>query len=430
MIKPPLKIALLYLVFGVLWITLSDHLLFIIFTPEEVQHLKMLQTYKGLFFILFTATLLFILIRRNSVHLVDRLREFKLLNKQLVEKSIELEKTEKQYSDLFSISPLPMWVFDMETLKFLAVNKAAIKHYGYTEEEFLNMTLRDIRMAKDVRSFEEILNFTIKYNQNSFHSNVRHVKKNGEIIDVDIKTDFIEHKGKRARLVLINDVTELLEVQRNLSLANDNIIKVEDLERERIAAEMHDGLIQHMVATKHILSMLPIDKSDPNSSKFYKMLTELIDNSIIECQRVIYDLRPKDLNESGLGYAINRIIKKYNVGNDFKVIADIDADIEESLSENVKFNLFRIFQENLNNTMKHSRATEAKIKIYLLEHTLYYEFSDNGIGITHDILQKDTSFFALKTRLSSIGGKFTVKTSESKGSSFKFMIPLVGNEKI
>lgn len=236
-LNPPLRIALIYLVFGVLWITLSDHLLFIVFTPDEVKELAVLQTFKGIFFILFTATLLFIMIRRNSVHLVDRLREFKLLNMQLVEKSIELERTEKEYSDLFSISPLPMWVYDIETLKFLAVNKAALNHYGYSEEEFLNMTIRDIRTAKDLPRFEEILEFTMKYNQKSFHNNIRHIKKNGEIIDVDIKTDYIEHKGKRARLVLVNDVTELLEVQRNLSTANENIIKVEDLERERIAAE-------------------------------------------------------------------------------------------------------------------------------------------------------------------------------------------------
>ncbi len=56
-----------------------------------------------------------------------------------------LRQSEKQYRDLFNLSPLPKWVFDTETLRFLDVNQMAIEHYGYSEEEFLTMTIKDIR---------------------------------------------------------------------------------------------------------------------------------------------------------------------------------------------------------------------------------------------------------------------------------------------
>ena len=61
----------------------------------------------------------------------------------------ELIDSEKRYSDLFQLSPIPKWVFDMDTFKFLAVNKAAVKHYGYSLKEFLKMTIFDIRPEEE-----------------------------------------------------------------------------------------------------------------------------------------------------------------------------------------------------------------------------------------------------------------------------------------
>src|SRR3569833_216549 len=67
----------------------------------------------------------------------------------------ELEESKKRYSDLFHLSPQPMWVFDMDTLRFLNVNDAAATQYGYTREEFLSMTIRDIRPANELEKMNE-----------------------------------------------------------------------------------------------------------------------------------------------------------------------------------------------------------------------------------------------------------------------------------
>ena len=70
-------------------------------------------------------------------------------------KSVELEESERRYSDLFQLSPQPMWVYDVESLQFVNVNNSAIKHYGYSYEEFLSMTITDIRPAEDVAARSE-----------------------------------------------------------------------------------------------------------------------------------------------------------------------------------------------------------------------------------------------------------------------------------
>src|ERR1035438_1796886 len=115
----------------------------------------------------------------------------KMLYKSIVysierKKSIsELEESEKRYSDLFYLSPEPMWVFNTETFRFVQVNKAAIELYGYSEEEYLNMTLMDIKSDEDVPKVKEwIRNGGL--NNGTVKRRASHYKKSGEIIDVEM----------------------------------------------------------------------------------------------------------------------------------------------------------------------------------------------------------------------------------------------------
>jgi diguanylate cyclase (GGDEF)-like protein/PAS domain S-box-containing protein len=114
--------------------------------------------------------------------------------------------SEERYRLLFDRSPYPVWVFDTETLRFLAVNAEAVKHYGYTREEFLRLTIKDIRPA------DEISKLVSSLREESKHSEVvhngRHQKKDGTIIDVEVAAQSIAFDGKRARIALVTDVTE------------------------------------------------------------------------------------------------------------------------------------------------------------------------------------------------------------------------------
>lgn len=116
------------------------------------------------------------------------------------------KKNEEQYRYLFENNPHPMWVYDLDDLAFLAVNNAAIEHYGYSREEFLGMTIKDIHPS-DIHSalIETVRGLVGVYRKPGIW---RQKKKNGTLIDVEIITHDISFKGKKARLVLANDVTE------------------------------------------------------------------------------------------------------------------------------------------------------------------------------------------------------------------------------
>ena len=117
----------------------------------------------------------------------------------------ELKDSEKKYHNLFDLSPIPMWVYGQETLKFLNVNKAAIEHYGYSKAAFLSMTMNDIKPPEEVAKMEEVI--TSIENSKNLKSIYRHFKKNGELIDVEIQSSEIYFNDKKACLVLSNDIT-------------------------------------------------------------------------------------------------------------------------------------------------------------------------------------------------------------------------------
>ncbi|MGM0579414.1 MAG: PAS domain S-box protein [Bacteroidota bacterium] len=121
---------------------------------------------------------------------------------------VNLRKSEQRYSNLFHFSPLPMWVFDRETLKFLDVNDAAIEHYGYSYDEFLNMDITQIRPEEDMPALNESMKRIRKSHENIFHGEFTHIKKNGEHIRVEIRSNSFEYKGRKAQIILVNDVTE------------------------------------------------------------------------------------------------------------------------------------------------------------------------------------------------------------------------------
>ncbi len=127
----------------------------------------------------------------------------------------KINQEKEKYLNLFNMNPLPQWVFDLDTLSFLDINEAAVRHYGYSREEFLSMTIRDIRPIEEVASLEKILNHSRErgiFNQ----SLVRHQKKSGEVIRVNVEGNAIQFEGKNARLVLATDVTEKIKAEQSL----------------------------------------------------------------------------------------------------------------------------------------------------------------------------------------------------------------------
>ena len=177
-----------------------------------------------------------------------------------------------RYRMLFESSPLPMWVLDDETLKFLAVNDAAERLYGYTRQEFLTMSASDLRRADERRDFLR------NEPGGSFYRGVfRHARKNGEPLDIDGVGHLVGWRGRRARLVVINDITERV---RQLSLS----LRPPQLDDLGLAAALRShldrqasvaGLAAHFDATE-----APQDIETDTETACFRVAQEAITNIV------------------------------------------------------------------------------------------------------------------------------------------------------
>lgn len=127
---------------------------------------------------------------------------------------------------LFEYSPLPKWLYDVKTLRFLEVNRAAVRHYGYSRDEFLRMTLLDIRPPDDaealVRQVEEVKKDLSTTGTAPVSFGVwRHGKKDGTLIDVEITGQMFDFEGSAARLIAVNDISERLRAERALRASDE-----------------------------------------------------------------------------------------------------------------------------------------------------------------------------------------------------------------
>jgi two-component system, cell cycle sensor histidine kinase and response regulator CckA len=237
----------------------ADHMLRGIFWPQSVYGVLSASSWRWVEhagWVLFEDTFLLIAIKRSvsemwdiaertaesenltenlEGHVTERTAQLAALNRNLENEITErrsaeaaLRDSEGRYRMLFESNPFPMWVFDEESLSFLAVNEAAILHYGYSAEEFLAMTIKDIRPSSDVAVLLDHIANGVRTPGEA--SSWRHQKKDGTAIDVEITSSPISFTGRPAKFVLAIDVTERKKAEHNLKELEDQLRQSQKLE--------------------------------------------------------------------------------------------------------------------------------------------------------------------------------------------------------
>src|SRR5690606_14239811 len=204
------------------------------------------------------------------------------LHAQLEKHLDEVEQSERKYSNLFHLSPQPMWVYDLETYRFLDVNAAAINHYGYTREEFLSMTVMDIRPVEEIPKLKAAVAQSKRREKLFFQGTFKHCKKNGEIIQVDIQSNIIEFHGRKAELVLANDIT--------LKLYYIDAIESQDINLQQ-CAWMQSHLVRARLA--RIMALVDLIQMGGSPDIDPDLLLRAILESAVELDNVLGDITEK-----------------------------------------------------------------------------------------------------------------------------------------
>lgn len=176
-----------------------------------------------------------------------------------------------------------MWVYDLNTLQFLDINKAAIVHYGYDRQEFLSKTLKNIRPPEDLPLMEAALE-TNRERNSLFHKRVfRHIKKNGEIIKVETESSAIHFNEREAVLVLVNDITEKINYIETIETQNRTFKEISWIQSHIVRAPL--------ARLMGLVNLLETEIIETDSE--VSQLVEHIKNSSKELDDIIREINKK-----------------------------------------------------------------------------------------------------------------------------------------
>jgi PAS domain S-box-containing protein len=252
-----------------------------------------------------------------------------------------LKESESLYRNIFMNNPLPMWIYDVDTLEFTEVNQTAIDKYGYTREEFLKMTLKDIRPAEDIPALLEDVRDKSEIQKSDVW---RHLLKNGEIINVEITSHALPSQDNRnLRMVMSIDVTEKLKVSKAMEEARQMAEASDKLKTaflNNISHEVRTPLNGIMGASMLI--------SDPEISREeLPDLIEIINLSTERLIRTITDYMDISLLTSG-SMGVNK--KKIVLGDLHKKIHDKYIDAANGKKLNLMINISETCKNHVVNT--------------------------------------------------------------------------------
>ena len=341
-----------------------------------------------------------------------------------------LRESEVRYRELFNNNPMPMWVFDAQTMHFLESNAAAVEHYGYTSEEFLRLTLADIRRNGDLKALKrEVLDLQ-RDGAIQQKGLLEHVRKNGDFIFVEMVWHNVDYNGHPAVLAVANDVTERIVLENELNeqrmmrqrQITEAVIVAQEKERTEIGKELHDNVNQILGASNLYVNTAMTEED--MRQELLERSTELISKAINEIRKISKSLITPGLREIGLLESIEDITDDMKLAKGIQIQLDIHNIIEAEVDEQRKLTLFRIIQEQLNNIMKHARATEVMIRLSIEGKDIVLTVVDNGIGFDMSRHRKGVGITNIISRTELFKGKVEILSKPGDGCVLTVKLPL------
>lgn len=335
--------------------------------------------------------------------------------------TVELKQSEKRYSDLFYSSPQPMWVYDPMSLNFVQVNNAAVDYYGYTEQEFLKMTIHDILLKKDTRISRTALDIRNSVNEEHAKGKVVHCKKSGEKMQVEIYSSTILLRNRIFKSVIAIDVTEKISYERKLMRA---IINAQENERYEIGGELHDNVCQILAASQVTLGMLK-ESVLPSNMILFEKCTESLNLALYEVRNLSHRLAPSFFNNSTLEDAFRRLFTTFQQQEKVEILLHFAASVSKlKMNLELRLNLYRILQEQLRNIFKHSKASIIDVFIFTEMANLTMKILDNGAGFNLKTVKWGIGMSNMKRRVELFLGTFEIYSSPDNGCEIVVNIPL------
>lgn len=310
---------------------------------------------------------------------------------------------------------------DLEA-RFLRVNEAYCRITGYTQEELLEMKFQSITHPDDL---DRNLSYTQRLLSGEIRSTVyqkRYIRRTGEFVWVQNSASVLsEGNGKVCGLLaLTEDITERKKAEEGIQELSGRLLQLQDDERRKIARDLHDQTGQNLVALSSTLGYLRTS-IPPTSRKLRKSISEcqeLTDGCIGEVRTLSYVLHPPMLDEAGLEDAIQHYVSGFAERTGIHVKLEISPNFGR-LAQEEETALFRVMQESLVNTRRHSGSASATIFLERTPQGVVLQIIDQGRGIQGNGKRYlEDAYFAggvgiqsMRERMKQVRGKLEIESS-------------------
>jgi signal transduction histidine kinase len=215
----------------------------------------------------------------------------------------------------------------------------------------------------------------------------------------------------------------------------NKLITAQEDERKRLAADLHDGIIQSLIAIWYRLQRIapPADVAEEEWHAEIKETTKLLNEQILEIRRMLYDLRPLILDNYGLFPAVESYVQNLQDKNNISIDVSIQGK-HKNLNSRIEITLFRILQEALTNVLKHANATSARVKLTTESDSVSLTVEDNGSGLDTSLLstthyEERLGLAGIQERALLLNGTCNIDSWPGKGTRISVTIPISKLEK-
>lgn len=327
----------------------------------------------------------------------------------------ERRRAQELFKTLANNSPIAVYI--VQDGKFQFVNVQFQQHAGVNESELLGMDVSEFVLPED-RDMVKRMSLAMLKGERSNPYEFRFVSHDGRIKWVIERVASIQHNGRPATLANFMDITErkhseevLMRSESQLRLLSQRIIEVQEEERARIARELHDQLGQELVALKiEAVSLAEKLADTPVLRERAGAILDLAERLDATSHRIAVNIRPEILDELGLVKAIQWYAEDFERRSGISCPVEAPVD-EPMLPKQTATSAYRIVQEALTNVWKHSRASQAKVKVTARDTVLSVSVSDNGAGMDLKRLSDMPSLglLGMRERARLVGGRLSIK---------------------
>ncbi len=340
----------------------------------------------------------------------------------------KIRESEEKYRQIFNDNPFPMFLYDIDTLQIIECNNATLDKYGYSRQEFNQLNILDLSPVNDSEHVQ------MPIPDENGKGILRHVKKNGDMMMVEVFISPIEYSGKKVRQAQVNDITDKLKLQEAVDrfrteqqrAVTEATIKGQENEREQLGIELHDNVNQILATSKlyleYAMSGDTVDKEIVLKSKdFIILATE-------EIRRLCRLLVPPSLEEFGLVSALDDLVANIGLAGSLSIHKQWHDFEEKMIAKDLKLTIYRILQEQLNNIIKHAQASEVTTKLIVREKQdqrgLELIVRDNGVGFDPAKKPNGVGLRNIRSRAELSGGMMSIHSSPGKGCELSVFFPI------